>query len=115
MAARVFHFASATGDFRTAWLAADQLEGELLGQAVPAELQAVRDYRAGHRALRSGDTVRATALFRTAFAQCDPGERDRLIQTLLISLEAAGAETPLAETAAIRAALQKLAGPAARA
>lgn len=111
VAARVFHFASVTGDFRTAWLMADQLESALRGQAVPAELQAVRDYRTAHRALRSGDTLQATALFRAAFARCDPGERDRLIQTLLLSLEAAGADTPPADTQAIRAALQKLAAP----
>ena len=111
VAGRVFHFASATGDFQTAWLVADQLESVLRGQAAPAELQAVRVYRAAHRALRSGDIVQATALFRAAFSRCDPGERDRLIQTLLLSLEAAGADTPPADTAAIRAALQKLAAP----
>lgn len=111
VAARVFHFASITGDFRTAWLVADLLEGGLLWQAEPAELQAVRDYRAAHRALRSGDTAHAAALFRAAFARCDPGERDQLILILLLSLEAARADTPTADTDSIRAALQKLAAP----
>ena len=111
VAVHVFRFAAATGDFRTAWLVADQIEDTLRPHAEPAELQSVRDYRAAHRALRTGDTVQATALFRSVFARHDPGERDRLIQTLLLSLEAAGPATPPADLASIRAALLKLAAP----
>jgi hypothetical protein len=82
---QVFVFATAVGDFRTAWTVEEQLQGALSHQANPDMIRRARDYRAAHRALRAAEFGTAERLFMSSLDGREMCDRDRLIITLLAS------------------------------
>jgi SOS response regulatory protein OraA/RecX len=64
------------------------------------------EYRAAHRALRAGDVQRAGMLFTSALKGKALSARDESIAQLFKQLAEPGADT-----AAVKAALQRLAAP----
>jgi len=90
----------------------NHVETRLIHQASPANLEAARAYREGHRALRAGDYTRAKALFEAAFKnKMEGGDRDRMIQVFLASIEKLRSQGRESETGTFQAALKKLAAP----
>ena len=108
---RVFQFACAAGDFRTAWEMETQLATRLNFQASAAELRIARQYREAHRALRTGELPQAATLFRAALNGQPIGDRDRMILTFFAALEKLAPEARTEETATLQTALTKLAAP----
>lgn len=106
---RLFDFAIAVGDYRTAWRLLDQLEGRLRPQVDPGDLQRMADYRDAHRALAAGQDDRAWSDLASAFATRPPEGRDLLLLRLLGALRQTGPDDPRAGT--IRAGLVQLASP----
>src|ERR1019366_495306 len=104
--ARIFDFATAAGDYKTAWALLDQMDGPLRRQADPDALERMTDYRAGHAALRAGDYTRAWNLFETSFRHHPFEQRDGTILLLLRALQKIGSDDPRAP--GLRAGLSQL-------
>jgi hypothetical protein len=111
IAVRFFYFAAEVGDFNVAWSTLEHIETQLTDQIAADDLAAVRAYREGQRALRSGDWTRAGTMFDIAFARKSPGERDQLVRIFLHDIELLRAAGRAGETGTFEAALKKLAAP----
>ena len=62
--------------------------------------------------MRAGDYTRAKALFEAAFKnKMEGGDRDRMIQVFLASIEKLRSQGRESETGTFQAALKKLAAP----
>jgi hypothetical protein len=107
----VFRFACAVADYRTAWLAEEQLRTGLRAQASPEELRITREYRAAHQALRERDYAKASRLFESAIPGMVWSDRDQLIHILLNNLAHPNPEGQGGESGVYEAALDKLAAP----
>lgn len=110
-ALRVFSFARAVGDFRTAWKMLDRVETHLAWQTCAEDLEAARAYREEQRALQSRDWRRAKALFDVAFKRSYLNDRDRLVGVFLSAIEKAQQQGKSIEATAFPAAIQKLIAP----
>ena len=106
---RLFDFAIAVGDYRTAWRLLEQLESRLRPQVDPGDLRRMQDYRDAHQALAAGQVDRAWDDLAAAFATRPPEGRDLLLLRLLGALRQTGPDDPRAAT--IRAGLVQLASP----
>ena len=106
-ALRVFEFAAAVGDHRTAWQVLAQLETNLASQLTAGELRPVLAYREAHQALRAADFPAARTLFDEALRDRTVGDQDRLIMVLLEKLDAAVREHRTAEADIYRPALSE--------
>jgi hypothetical protein len=104
--ARVFDFAIAVGDYRTAWSLLDQMEGPLRNQMDTADLDRMILYRAGHAALRSEDYSRAWECFELSSRHHPFEGQDKTILLILRDLLKAGPGDPRAGT--FRAGLLQL-------
>lgn len=104
--ARIFDFATAVGDYRTAWSLLDQMQGRLHEQVDSADLQRMVQYRAGHEALRAGDYPRAWECFEASFRHHPFAGQDATILLLLRSLLKVQTNDPRA--AILRAGLARL-------
>ncbi len=82
-AVKVFDFAIAVSDYRTAWDLLDQIEGPLAEQAEAAQVDRMREYRAAHRELEARDYRRAWDLFSASFRSHPIDGRDNTILTVL--------------------------------
>jgi hypothetical protein len=104
--ARIFDFATAVGDYRTASRLLDQMEGPLHQQVDPADLDRMAKYRAGHEALRAGDYSRAWECFEASFRHHAFEGQDKTTLVLLRALVKVGTGDPRA--AALRTGLTHL-------
>jgi hypothetical protein len=104
--ARIFDFAIAVGDYRTAWSLLDQMEGPLRRQVKTADLDRMILYRAGHVALRIGDYSRAWECFELSFRHHPCEGHDETLLLILRALLKAGPGDPRA--VALRAGLLQL-------
>jgi hypothetical protein len=86
-AERVFHFATLAGDFRVAWQALDQLEARHRRSVETDVLRSAEAYRDAHRAIRSGDFVRARQLFAAGLRGPVVSRRDARILELLRTVD----------------------------
>jgi len=107
-AALIFDFATAVGDYPTAWTVLAQVEGPLVRQTNPADVQRMVTYRDGHRALQAGAYDRAWDAFAVSLRQHQIDGQDNTILLLLKALQQLTPEDPRAAT--IRDALSRLAG-----
>jgi hypothetical protein len=95
-AVKVFDFAIAVSDYRTAWDILDQLQGPLRGQVDRGELERMRNYRDGHAALHTHDYQRAWDRFGASFRNHSIDGRDNTILLILKALVAIPADDPRA-------------------
>ena len=110
-AVKVFDFAVAVTDYRTAWNVLDQMEGPLRRQMDRQALDAAHSYREGHAALRAGDYRRAYERFEHAFRHKIIGAPDYnilLVLQALLKLEATGR---MEQAPTLRAGLARLTAP----
>jgi len=108
---KVFEFAVAVADYRTAWNVLGQMEGPLRGQVDAPTLAALRSYREGHAALRAGDYRRAYDDFELSFRHrviSAPDNNILLVLQALLKSEAAGRTEKLS---VLRTGLARLAAP----
>ena len=85
-AAKVFAFAAATGDYRTAWSVLAQMQGPLSGQMSDYALRFAESYREGHYALDAHDYQRAWNAFERAFRGHPVSGQDATLLKLLKAL-----------------------------
>ena len=102
----VFDFATAVGDYATAWRLLDQMQGPLHGQVAAAELERMQSYRAGYVALRGGDYAHAWDDFAASFRHHSIDGQDKTMLLLLRALLKVGPDDPRA--AVLRAGLARL-------
>jgi hypothetical protein len=103
---RVFDFATAVGDYRTAWSLLDQMQGPLREQVDAADLDRMAQYRAGHEALRAGDYSRAWECYEASFRHHAFEGQDKTTLVLLRALLKVGTGDP--RSATLRAGLSHL-------
>jgi hypothetical protein len=108
---RMFNFARAIGDFKTAWSALDRAETRLSWQETEGDLEAARAYRDEQAALRAGDWRRANNLFQIAFHNRYQNDRDRLVDFFLQSIEKLREQGQSPDASPFPEALRKLAVP----
>jgi len=104
--ARIFDFATAVGDYSTAWSLLNQMQGPLRRQVDSADLERMVSYRAGHDALRAGDYSRAWECFESSFRHHAFEGQDNTVLLLLRALLKVGPGDPRATT--LRAGLSRL-------
>jgi hypothetical protein len=107
-AVKVFDFAIAVSDYRTAWDLLDQVQGPLRGQVDAATPQRMRDYREGHDALLAHDYQRAWTRFSASFRHHTIDGRDNTILLVLKALVEIRADDPRADK--LREGLRRLVG-----
>lgn len=108
---RVFHFASASGDFKTAWLVLKTIEKKLKFQAKPKLLSAAQYYRQAHTALQNKEYETAYPLFHAALQVFKPADRDRLILTMLAAHQKLISWGKYDEAKQVELGLDRLAAP----
>ncbi len=110
-ASRVFDFAVAADDHRSAWSVLAQIDARLEGHVEPAWLAAARALRDGHAAVARRDYRAAALSFRAALARGAPSARDRAIDAGLAARASAEASGSKATQSRAEAALADLARP----
>ena len=85
-ASKVFAFAAATGDYRTAWSVLAQMQGPLRGQMSDYALRFAESYREGHYALAAHDYPRAWNVFERTFRGRPIDGQDATLLKLLKAL-----------------------------
>ena len=107
-AVKVFDFAIAVADYRTAWDILDQVQGPLQSQVDQGTIQRMRSYRDGHAALHAHDYQRAWDLFDESFRNHSIDGRDNTLLLILRALVKIRPDDPRAPQ--LREGLTRLVG-----